>query len=271
MELFSITTVLLGILTALVLFLWRKLTYWRTRGVPYATPILLSEKTRGIGKSLHMGRFQKELYDQFKGKSSAGGLIILTNPTLMIVDLDLVKNILIKDFHNFPNRNGYYNEVDDPLTAHLVNLEDDEWRSLRSKLTPTFTSGKLKMMFPTMVAIADNLNSTLEVEIAKTKTVEIKEILSRFTIDVIGTIAFGLDCNRWLNHFTAHVTQCKIASTAWAIRTRSFIEWAPNRLITWTSWNESLCRETEAWPENFTSRSSQTRFRTFTQRSSATQ
>lgn len=143
-----------------------------------------------------MGRFQKELYDQFKGKSSAGGLIILTNPTLMIVDLDLVKNILIKDFHNFPNRNGYYNEVDDPLTAHLVNLEDDEWRSLRSKLTPTFTSGKLKMMFPTMVAIADNLNSTLEVEIAKTKTVEIKEILSRFTIDVIGTIAFGLDCNR---------------------------------------------------------------------------
>lgn len=196
MELFSTTSFLLGILSILIVYTWMKLTYWKRRGVPYATPIMFDEKTRGIGKNLSTGAFLKELYDRFKGQSPAAGLIIFTSPSLLITDLDLVKNILIKDFNNFPNRNGYYNEADDPLSAHLVNLEGEQWRSLRTKLTPTFTSGKLKFMFPTIIDITDNLISTMASEINKSESVEIKELLSRYTVDVIGTVAFGLECNR---------------------------------------------------------------------------
>jgi cytochrome P450 family 6 len=108
------------------------------------------------------------------------------NPILMILDLDLIKNIMVKDFNVFPNRKLYFNEKDDPLTAHLVNLEDDEWRSLRTKLTPTFTSGKLKMMLPTILKITENLINTLEKEVVMNESVEIKELLSRYTVDVIG-------------------------------------------------------------------------------------
>lgn len=196
MELFSVTSWLLGLLGLIVAYLWKKLTYWKGRGVPYARPMLFSEKTRGLGKTLHLSDFHLMMYNQFKGKGPVGGITLFTSPILMLLDLDLIKNIMVKDFNTFPNRKGYYNAEDDPLTAHLVNLEDDEWRSLRTKLTPTFTSGKLKMMLPTIIDVTHNLISTLEKEVAKNSSVEIKEFLSRYTVDVIGTTAFGLDCNR---------------------------------------------------------------------------
>ena len=196
MELFSLSSFLLGILGVIVFYLWNRLTYWHSRGVPHAKPILFSQKTRGIGKSVHVGEIHMELYNQFKGKGPVGGMVMFLNPILMILDLDLIKNIMVKDFNVFPNRKAYFNEKDDPLTAHLVNLEDDEWRSLRTKLTPTFTSGKLKMMLPTILNVTNNLITTMEKAVTGNNSVEIKEFLSRYTIDVIGTAAFGLECNR---------------------------------------------------------------------------
>lgn len=196
MEIFSVTSWLLGVLGIIILYLWKKLTYWKGRGVPYARPLMFSEKTRGFGKTLHVSKFHTEMYNQFKGKGPVGGMTLFTSPILMILDLDLIKNIMIKDFNVFPNRKAYFNEKDDPLTAHLVNLEDDEWRSLRTKLTPTFSSGKLKMMLPTIIKVTDILISTLGKAVAKSSSVEIKEFLSRYTVDVIGTTAFGLECNR---------------------------------------------------------------------------
>lgn len=50
-------------------------------------------------------------------------------------------------------------------------------------------------MFGTVVNISDTLVKTLQKETAATGQLEIKLVLSRFTTDVIGSTAFGIECN----------------------------------------------------------------------------
>lgn len=91
--------------------------------------------------------------------------------------------------------NIFYNQKDDPLSAQLFSLAGDDWRKLRTKLTPTFTSGKMKLMFSTVVEMAERFRGCLSEIIKEHDEVEMKELLARFTTDVIGTCAFGLECN----------------------------------------------------------------------------
>jgi len=133
-----------------------------------------------------------------KGKGPFGGIHFLLSPTILTLDIEFVKRILIKDFSHFEDRGVYYNEKDDPLSAHLFALKDEPWRKLRSKLTPTFTSGKMKFMYPTVIDVGNRFTSTLTNILNTsngTATVEIKDLLVRFTTDVIGTCAFGIECN----------------------------------------------------------------------------
>lgn len=68
----------------------------------------------------------------------------------------------------------------------MFNLDNPKWKTLRVKLTPTFTSGKMKMMFGTVRDVGEKLIKTLGAEssIALENVVEIKEYAARFTTDV---------------------------------------------------------------------------------------
>lgn len=53
--------------------------------------------------------------------------------------------IMIKDFHNFTNRAEMFLDVW-PLNNTIIYLTNKRWKEVRSILTPTFSSGKIKMM-----------------------------------------------------------------------------------------------------------------------------
>jgi cytochrome P450 family 6 len=67
------------------------------------------------------------------------------------------------------------------------------------KLTPTFTSGKMKMMFQTLVDCGLELGSILEKSASDEEVIEIKDILARYSTDVISSCAFGIQCNCFKN------------------------------------------------------------------------
>lgn len=76
----------------------------------------------------------------------------------------------------------------------MFSIEDQAWRKMRNKLTPTFTSGKMKMMFNTVLEVSSHMTELIKSE-ENFEMVEIKEILAKYTTDVIGNVAFGLEMN----------------------------------------------------------------------------
>ena len=93
------------------------------------------------------------------------------------------------------HRRDAVDEEIDPLYAHLLNLTGTKWKILRSKLTPTFTSGKIKMMFNLMAECAEELQQHLDEPARNGDILEMKEVMAKFTTNVIGSCAFGLNCN----------------------------------------------------------------------------
>jgi hypothetical protein len=82
----------------------------------------------------------------------------------------MVKNILVKDFQNFMDRTISVEERFDPLFGNnLGSLKGQLWRHLRTKLTPVFTSNKMKMMFYLVDTSGKELADCLENSTAQGK------------------------------------------------------------------------------------------------------
>ncbi|XP_005184405.2 probable cytochrome P450 6a14 [Musca domestica] len=194
-----LVVLLLGSLTLFVVYLYRLYTYWQRRGILQETPLPLLGNFKGLGTSHHLRDIYQRLYGEFKGKAQMVGSYMFMQRSALLLDLDLIKNVLIKDFAYFQNRGGFHNVEDDPLTGHLSNLEGEQWRALRAKLTPVFTSARMKYMFPTVVRVGEILSDTIRGEISrespKDQVLEIKDFCSRYTTDVIANCAFGIECS----------------------------------------------------------------------------
>jgi hypothetical protein len=76
------------------------------------------------------------------------GIFSFDKPSLLIRDLELVKNILVKDFQNFMERTLSFEDMFDPIFGKtLAVLRCELWRLLRTNLTPVYTSRKMKMFY----------------------------------------------------------------------------------------------------------------------------
>jgi cytochrome P450 family 6 len=197
----SLCSDLIGISIAIlaVVLVYYKWTYqyWRRRNLPYLEPrIPFGNNDSPFRQKDYPGMIVKRHYDIMKSKGwKHGGLYTILSPTYQVLDLDYIKNILTKDFQYFTDRGLYYNEKDDPLSAHLFAVGGQKWRNLRTKLTPTFTSGKMKMMFQALLDCEPNLLQKIETDRVAGVPTDIKEALGCFTTDIIGSVAFGLDFN----------------------------------------------------------------------------
>lgn len=75
-----------------------------------------------------------------------------------------------------------------------MTLEGPEWRKRRVKLTPIFTSGKMKLMYDIVDEISNKLIKVIKKDMQSSNVLEMKVLATKYTSDVIGSVAFGLDC-----------------------------------------------------------------------------
>lgn len=114
----------------------------------------------------------------------------------LVRDPNLARAILVKDFPHFVNRGIYIDEENDPLSAYLFALEGDKWKNLRTKLTPAFTSSKMKAIFTTVLDGKRPLLQHIEDLHARgVETIEVHDLMGCYTTNAIASVAFGIETN----------------------------------------------------------------------------
>lgn len=185
---------LIGVILLLIYFWFKKkYSYWADRGVPSIPGKFPFGNIGDLGRKIHTSDLFKKMYDEHKGKGPGVGIYFITSPTFLITEPDLVKEVLVKNFDSFHDRGIFFNEKVDPLNENIFFLKGQRWKELRAKVTPIFTTGKIKMMFDTVANVADGLVDFLEPAARNREEVEVKEVLTSFTTEVISSVAFGLE------------------------------------------------------------------------------
>lgn len=169
--------------------------YWKRRGIPQVTgqKIIFGDASPVIKGEQSIGEFFHDVYVKHKDEKLIGAYLSY-RPVVVINDPELIQDVMIKKFTSFHDRQMPRNEEIDPLTANLFFLKGQKWRDLRVKISPTFTSGKLKQMFPIMKDCGHVLQNYIENNLNENRNIfEFRDLLARFTTNIISSVAFGIE------------------------------------------------------------------------------
>lgn len=199
--------------------------YWNRHGVKQLNPSFFVGDAAGLlAQKISLGEFFENLYKNYKNHRLIG-IYITYLPVIVINDPMLAKDILIKDFSAFHDRPIPVDQKNDPLSGHLFGLAGKKWKDLRVKLSPAFTSGKLRSIFPVVKDCGQKLETYLTKSIENGQNViEFRDLLARYSTNIISSVAFGIDndCINDPNHIFRKMG-AKIFDTSLANGIREFL------------------------------------------------
>lgn len=126
------------------------------------------------------------------------GFFDMRQPVYFVRDIEILRQMTIKDFDNFEDHVAFIESDSDTLFGKsLFMLSEKKWRDMRATLSPAFTSSKMRHMFQFVNECAEDMVNHLIDESKQGKPVrwEMKELFSRYAVDVIASCAFGLKVN----------------------------------------------------------------------------
>ncbi|XP_065556593.1 cytochrome P450 3A14-like [Artemia franciscana] len=113
-------------------------------------------------------------------------------PHLVVYDLDILRNVLIRDFSIFSNRPKIFQAQAKEIKLALQGLRDTRWKEVRSTLTPTFSMSKLKVLSKFMSESVDKVSEVLKDKARSGEEVDIHEVYQRLTAEVIAVTALAI-------------------------------------------------------------------------------
>ncbi|XP_046574879.1 cytochrome P450 3A6-like [Haliotis rubra] len=189
LDLLSIlTSVALALVTVSLLFIYGMSSYtvFKKTRIPGPRPIPF------LGNLLPMAR-RGFVYPLLEWKEKFGpvfGVYFGHQPVVVVSDLEMLKQIEVKDFSKFQNR-WDIDLYPNPINKGIFFEKGANWKRIRSTISPTFSASKLKLMCHQINVCAEKLSQKLEEVTSRGQQVEIKDYLSSFAMDVILMTAFG--------------------------------------------------------------------------------
>ncbi|XP_005094361.2 cytochrome P450 3A11 [Aplysia californica] len=195
MELSILTIFLLCCVASLLLYVWymsKDHGLFRKLGLPGPTPWPvvgnMMQEMGGAG----LFDFHVKMYKKYK-KNKVYGVFRAKQPALIVCDLDMIRDICVKHFNNFVNRQTF--DVEPPLGNSLLELKDDHWKTVRATVSPSFSTTKLRKMYPHIVRNTQLLLEHLKEKHERNEPVELRDLLSAYTMDMIASTGFGVEIN----------------------------------------------------------------------------
>ncbi|XP_063700278.1 probable cytochrome P450 9f2 [Culicoides brevitarsis] len=172
--------------------------FFAKRGIKFLKPLpLLGSNWRPAFGFASYFDFYRDTYTEFSGETVFGAFD-LTKPVFMIRDLELVKQITIKNFDHFVNRRITIDVSCDPVGGRMMAfMHDDHWRTMRTTLSPAFTGNKMRYYFHLITECADRTMEYVDMEMEKNNRnglkIETYDFFTRITNDLIASTAFGIE------------------------------------------------------------------------------
>lgn len=189
-ETWSILIVLLGLL--MLYSIW-PFGVFKKLGIPGPSPLPFLGTILGYRHG-----FLKFDTDCFQKYGKIWGLYDGRQPVITVVDTAIIKAILVKEcYSTFTNRRNL------GLVGLLENAvsiaQDEQWKRIRTVLSPTFTSGKIKEMFPIIKHYGEILVQNVQKNVDKDEPIVTKDIFGCYSMDVITSTSFGVNIDSMNN------------------------------------------------------------------------
>ncbi|RUS70326.1 hypothetical protein EGW08_021910, partial [Elysia chlorotica] len=120
--------------------------------------------------------------------------IVRDLPVLVTRDLDLMKQVLVKDFNNFVNRSDSM-PTKSLLGKGVFYLRDYTWKRVRQLMSPSFSTGKLKRVSHHIQEAAGRLSRAFENCAHAGTRIKLFHVTGQYSTSIIAKTAFGVDAD----------------------------------------------------------------------------
>uniref|UniRef100_A0A7E4VSY1 Cytochrome P450 n=1 Tax=Panagrellus redivivus TaxID=6233 RepID=A0A7E4VSY1_PANRE len=185
----AIVVILLPV-TATYFKLRRLNLYWQDRGIsgPVGN-ILVGSK---VALFSDINGFDSENFEKY---GDTFGAVLAGTPDLVTKDVGFIKTVFNAEFDAFTDREDISNffPKESFFSSWLTILKGDDWKRVRQRLTPAFTTAKMRKLLVPMEYCAKELNAELEKYAEEKAEIDVKDLFGKLTMNVIGRSAFALD------------------------------------------------------------------------------
>jgi len=174
---------------------------WKQLGIPHSTP-KFPFGSYDFASGQHLDVLSAEDHKKFADEKYFGWFL-LGKPVLAINDVNLIKQIQVKDFDHFVDRTSDSmnkkmfsgGDLDEIWLLQLTSLTGDAWKEVRSAFTPIFTSGKMKSMLKFIKHVAEDLSGEMGKKAEEGEEFDLKDVFGKFSLDALASSAFGVNAD----------------------------------------------------------------------------
>ncbi|KAI1716631.1 cytochrome p450 domain-containing protein [Ditylenchus destructor] len=181
-------------LTVAFWLIYNQKSYFTKRGIPSPKGEWITGHGRIVFENMATfdGDTMKELGTNYFGA------FILSQKEYTFMDLDFIKDVAVKKFSHFQDRafisTNNSKAAKKSIFRNFITIKTGEdWKRVRNRVTPAFTTGKIKKIIPTFNECAKRSFGVIENHIAQGKEVDLKALTGQIVMDVIGHGGFSMD------------------------------------------------------------------------------